>query len=90
MKNPFKRETTVSINLGDVARDTITGFTGVVIAETKWLHGCRRYTLQPKELNKDGMPYDGVSFDEPQLVLVQEKAAKGTSDTGGPRPEPTR
>lgn len=76
-----------TVNLGDVARDTITGFTGVVIAETKWLHGCRRLTIQPQEL-KDGKPVDACSFDDPQVELVRPKAAKTTSDTGGPRPEP--
>jgi hypothetical protein len=78
-----------SIKLGDVARDTITGFEGVVIGDTKWLHGCRRLTLQPREL-KDGKPIDPLSFDEPQLVLVGTRIAAGTSDTGGPRPEPAR
>lgn len=77
------------INLGDVAKDTITGFTGVVVAETKWLHGCVRLTLQPKEL-KDGKPIEGLTFDEPQLELISTKSAKGTSKTGGPRPEPAR
>lgn len=77
------------INLGDVARDTITGFTGVVVAETKWLHGCVRLTLQPKELH-EGKPIEGLTFDEPQLERVVVKAAKGTTGTGGPRPEPVR
>lgn len=78
-----------TIQLGDVARDTITGMVGVVVADTKWLHGCRRLTLQPKEL-KDGKPVDSWSFDEPQLELVEKKAARGTDGPGGPRPEPTR
>lgn len=80
---------TKTINLGDEARDTITGFAGVVIGDTKWLHGCRRLTLQPREL-KDGKPIDPISFDEPQLELVSTAAASGTSEKGGPRPEPVR
>ena len=78
------------IELGEVARDTITGFTGVVICRSKWLHGCERLTLQPKEL-KDGKPIEASTFDEPQLELVKEQARHaGTSATGGPRPEPSR
>lgn len=77
------------IELGDIARDTITGFQGVVIADTKWIHGCRRLAIQPKEL-KDGKPMDHVSFDEPQLVLVEPHVARTTTGTGGPRPEPER
>lgn len=77
------------INLGDKARDTITGFAGIVVAETKWLHGCVRLTLQPQEL-KDGKPIDSMTFDEPQLEPVTADVAKSTRGTGGPRPEPTR
>ena len=80
---------TRAIALGDEARDLITGFQGVVVAETKWLHGCKRFSLQPKEL-KDGRPVEPMSFDEPQLVLVAPTVAATTSDTGGPRPEPLR
>jgi hypothetical protein len=77
------------IELGDVARDDITGFTGVVVAQTKWIHGCVRWSLQPQEM-KDGKPIDPCSFDEPQLTLVSKKVAKTTGGTGGPRPEPRR
>lgn len=77
------------IELGDVVVDTITGFTGVVIGDTKWLHGCRRLSVQPREL-KDGKPIDFITIDEPQLRLVEAEVATGTSDTGGPRPEPQR
>lgn len=79
----------MTIKLGDLARDTITGFTGVVVAETKWLHGCMRMTLQPKALH-DGKPIDAATFDLPQLELVPAVREKTTSGTGGPRPEPTR
>jgi hypothetical protein len=77
------------IDLGDVARDLITGFEGVVIAKCNWLHGCTRYTLQPRDL-KDGMPVQSSTFDEPQLTLVQKGAVPSTSETGGPRPEPVK
>jgi len=82
--------TTKRIELGDVARDTMTGFEGVVTGEHKYLHGCVRMTLQPVKLDKDGKVADGVTFDEPQLKLIKSKAHVGTNDTGGPRPEPTR
>jgi hypothetical protein len=79
-----------SISLGDTAKDSITGLKGVVVAETQWLHGCRRLTLQPTGL-KDGKPMDGITFDEPQLLLVARATIKaGRRDTGGPRPEPMR
>lgn len=79
----------MTIKLGDLARDTITGFTGVVVCQSEWLHGCIRLSLQPKEL-KDGKPIEHMTFDLPQLELVPSTPAKSTSGTGGPRPEPTR
>lgn len=74
---------------GDRVRDTITGLKGIVICESKWLHGCRRLTIQPERLH-EGKALDYVSFDEPQLELVETKQSKSTSGGGGPRPEPRR
>lgn len=78
-----------SINLGDLAQDTITGFKGVVICVSDWLHGCKRLTLQPEEL-KDGKPMESFTFDLPQLKLIESGKALSTADTGGPRPEPSK
>ncbi len=78
------------IQLGDVARDSISGFEGVVIGTSDWLYGCRRMILQPKALY-EGKPVESQSFDEPQLVLVQPAKSPSTPRrTGGPRPTPTR
>lgn len=83
----LKEITKMPICLGSLARDIVTGFEGVVICETQWLHGCRRLTLQPREL-KDGKVVDHCTFDEPQLELVTAAVVNFTKDTGGPRPEP--
>lgn len=83
-----------SIELGDTARDTITQFTGVVVAITHCLNGCKRVTLQPREL-KDGSPIDSHTFDFQQLEVV-EKADHAPqkvdlkANPGGPRMEPSR
>ena len=84
----------MELNLGDKAKDPITGFEGVVIARTQWLHGCARVTLQPQSLTNDGRPTEAHTFDELQLVLVERDAMKKATPEerkkGGPRPEPTR
>lgn len=80
---------TNEIKLGDVARDTITGFEGVVVARTEWLNGCRRLTIQPQALH-DGKPIDSTTFDEPQLALIRSAGARAEPQTGGPQPEPSR
>lgn len=64
---------TVTINLGDQAKDAVTGFEGICIARTLWLNGCVRVSLQSMKLDKDGKPQDGQTFDEPQLILVKAR-----------------
>jgi hypothetical protein len=87
---------TTKIELGDIARDRMTGFEGVVVARTEWLYGCSRLTLKPQGL-KDGKSIDTETFDEPQLERVIADAFERypappspAPSTGGPRPEPAR
>lgn len=77
------------INLGDEAKDRVSGFQGVCVAITQWISGCARLTLQPPT-GKDGKIPEAQTFDEPMLQLVKAaKVAQGPMKTGGPRPEPT-
>jgi len=85
------------INLGDKAKDSITGFSGVVVARTEWLNGCIRTTLQPQGLRKDGGVLVSETFDDTQLVLVkagvitsggQRLREPAAAHSGGPRPAP--
>lgn len=76
------------LRLGDIARDQITQYEGVVVCISTWLHGCRRMTLQARECAADGKPKDSYTFDEPQLTRVSGTTFSTTSNTGGPRPEP--
>lgn len=83
----------MKLNLGDKVKDTVTGFTGIAVARTTWLHGCDRVTIQPEGLTKEGKVHDNFTFDEMQLVVVKENAVKSTREgvnktkkvTGGPQ-----
>ena len=75
--------------LGCKAKDTITGFNGVVIAVTEWLNGCVRATIQPQEL-KDGKPIDAVTFDIEQIEVINPVPIQEVKRSGGPTPEPSR
>jgi hypothetical protein len=77
------------IKLGDIVRDTVSGFEGVVIAEHQWLNGCKRISVQPQKLH-DGKPIEAQTFDEPQLELVAPRTVQRKVNTGGPRNEPAR
>lgn len=87
------------IKVGDRVCDRMTGFSGIAIAVTEWLYNCRRITVQPSELDKDGAVAKTETFDEDQLRIVQKGAftprvttnqETATEKTGGPRDTPSR
>lgn len=79
------------IELGDKVKDSVTGFSGIVIGRTVWLYGCSRMIVQPEGITKEGKIYESQSFDEPQLLLVKPaKVKEGSHNTGGPRKEVSR
>jgi hypothetical protein len=85
----------MKISLGDRAKDSITGFEGIVVARTEWLSGCDRLTLQPEKLDKEGGVKLTQTFDETQLIVTKAGAVKpmrvsSVEKPGGPRPEPVR
>ena len=77
-------------NLGDKVKDKVTGYGGIVIAQTRWLYGCTRYTIQAQEL-KDGKPVEAISCDEAALDVVEPVPVKDpVRKSGGPTREPSR
>lgn len=77
------KEKDFKFELGSELRDKITGFSGVVVYRSQWIHGCNVYGLRFMEL-KDGKPMDTQQFDEPQLELVKPKVIEPSRKTGGP------
>ena len=79
-----------TVELGDIAKDSVSGFTGIVIAKTNFLFGCTRIGLKSRELH-DGKTIDAEWFDEPQIEVVEKQAVASESRprkdrTGGPLP----
>ncbi len=73
-----------AIKLGDLVQDAITGFKGIAVAEHRYLHGCSRWTIQPK-VNSKGEMGEEASFDEPQLEVIELKVVpRGNTNIGGP------
>jgi hypothetical protein len=80
-----------TIELGDLVRDKVTGFSGVVTAKTQFLSGCDRVSVQPTEL-KEGAVRSYETFDVLQLeilekskVVIEQRVVEDR--TGGPRPD---
>lgn len=80
----------MTINLGDVVKDKLTGLKGVVIAKTEWLHGCTRVVVQPPGLTKDGASKPTETVDEPQVELVKAAKLAPVAPRHGPKPNETR
>ena len=59
------------IKPGDLIRDKVTGFKGIAIATTKWLNGCIRVGIQPRDLDKDGKMIEEKWFDIDQLEFIE-------------------
>jgi hypothetical protein len=80
-------EAEVKAQLGDEARDPITGLQGTVTTYTRYLNGCSRLGITPK-LDKDGKVSDTYFFAGPRLELI--KSSKKVEETpakpksGGP------
>jgi hypothetical protein len=85
----------MAVELGDRAKDTISGGIGIVIGISEWLYGCRRITIQPEKA-KDGKPEEMFTVDEPQVKITKKGAVENvlpdakTPRKHGPRPETRR
>lgn len=73
----------MAIPLGARVKDKITGFQGIVVARSEYLHGCWRVCIQPEEL-QEGKIAEAHWFDEPQVELIQENVvATSGKEPGG-------
>lgn len=61
----------VSIKLGDLVRDRVTGYTGIVVGITEWLYGGRQIGVQSRYL-LGAKPQDPVWFDEGRITDCPE------------------
>jgi hypothetical protein len=79
------------IKLGSRAKDTITGFQGIVTGRCEYLYGCSQLCIRPEKL-KDGQMIEAQWIDEQRIILVKELKIKvsqqSTATSGGPQQYP--
>jgi hypothetical protein len=63
---------------GDEAKDIVTGFRGIIVARTAWLHGCDRISITPNKLGSDGLPIKEQTFDEQRIEVIKAGKIKVT------------
>ena len=56
------------LELGQKAKDKITGFEGVITGRAQYLYGCDQYCIVPPA--KDGQIKDGQWFDEGRIEIT--------------------
>jgi hypothetical protein len=61
----------MSVNMGDRVRDSITGFKGIVVGISEFLHVCRYVGVQSEDL-VDGKPLEVEWFDE-QCITAEPR-----------------
>lgn len=69
-----------NINLGDEVRDVVTGFQGIAVARTAYLHGIDQIGVQPP-CDKDGKIPESFNIDESSLKLIFSQRIKGGAAT---------
>jgi len=73
-------------SLGDLLRDGITGFEGIVMARVEYFTGCIQYGIQPATLDKDGKMPDWEWLDEGRLSPGHSSKSLKKGVAGGPMP----
>ena len=79
----------IDIHLGDEAKDSVTGYRGIVTCKSVYLNGCVRVGLQSQEL-REGKPIDSYYFDIEQVVLIERSKVLMSDRSGGPEQAPKR
>lgn len=72
------------VELGNEVEDILSGFRGVVIAESLAINGCTRVVVQPK-IDKEGKLPKAEAFDVGRLKTIKvAKIPDGQRETGAP------
>lgn len=82
----------MTIELGVLARDKVTGFTGIITGKATYITGCDQYVLVPKMTEGDKEPAKSQWFDEGRLEVVgigiTREEVTGEKDGGPQRDAP--
>ena len=87
-KSKEKREPRAfKFGLGDEVKDSLSDHAGTIIARSDHIRACTTYSVQQRELTKDGKLPDSIDHDEKALLLVKaavpSKQSNPTADRTG-------
>lgn len=71
LKQSYRKGVKIMVELGDRVADTITGFTGIVIAIVKYLNGLEKACVQSETINNGRISTEW--FDVSRLIVLNKK-----------------
>lgn len=82
-----------AIALGSKVKDTVTGFSGMAVCKTVWLHGTQSIGIEPTTLH-EGKPIQAHDFNVKRVVLIEEgkppmSPHADPTRPGGPQKDPS-
>lgn len=76
--------TNFKFELGQIVKDKVTGFIGVVVCRSQYLTGCNRYAIQARIVTPEGKIPEWVYFDEDLMLVEGENINIEIKLPGGP------
>jgi len=76
------------IELGQEARDKVTGFEGILTARHQYITGCDQYSICPTGIDKENKLKETYAFDEGRIEITGKGvtvAEVQTEKRGGPQ-----
>lgn len=89
--NPPSDDLLVALPLGAVAKDSVTGFTGIIAAITVMISGDIYVQIEPEKTKKDGDTFEAEAFHADRIEVLKPKPVprakktKTSADPGGPQ-----
>lgn len=74
----------MTIQLGNIVRDTVTDLVGTATSRVEYLNGCIQYAVLPK-VGADNKIPEAYYIDHQRLEFVDDGVAVKRSPTGGPQ-----
>jgi len=70
-------------NLGDLVKDEVSGYTGVVLAKLEGLYEATQCRVHPRTLADNGEIRSGTWLDDDRLAVIEETAIVGFKNVSG-------
>ena len=83
----MKQTQDFKFSLGEVVKEKITGFEGVIMAQCSYISGCTQYGIMSQKLDEHGLTQNWIYYDENRLttldkiIILDEREEEELPDT---------